>query len=138
MTRFLSFVMIILCMFLFSNCFVKKENAVSFHIEDSLTQKSIVNMSMIKLFGNRSYVFNVVNFNDTIICKMVLPGKYVIDVNVLGYYRYCDSIVLKKNDNMIRIKMISIPMDSINVDWNRAIITIQDKDGKIRCIQSPH
>ena len=122
--------MVIIMIFLLLSCSVKKESLVCFCIRDSLTLEAITSMSQIKLLGDTIYVFNVTNFSDTCLCKNVLYGKYSIEVSAVGYNRFFDTVIFNRTEDIQRIEITSIMIDSVKIDWDDAYISIIDSNGR--------
>ncbi len=59
----------------------------------------------------------------------VRNGKYQIETLATGYKSVRETILLKKSDNLIIVRLIPIELDNVNVSWEGAIITIRDSTG---------
>ena len=100
--------------------------------------KSGLPEALVKIYNVDTIIVQKADLNGLVDLKNINYGSYKIDVTATGYYRILGySIDLKEKEEVVEIEMLpAVNNTDIDVEWAGGWVTLQDKDGKVKCIRS--
>jgi len=118
----------------FTSCMKQSYLSRKLVIIDCQTQEMIPSAKIVFSSKDTTYHYNSEALLDTLRIKIV-DAQYRIEVFAAGYKKASVSNYLTKNDTILTICLTSFKLDSINVNWDEGIISIEDSSGHIKSIR---
>jgi hypothetical protein len=103
-------------------------------IVDCQTQEMIPSANIVFLSKDTTFNIKTEAIPDTL-TKKIVNAEYRIEVMATGYKKVEENYVLSENDKTLTICLIPLELNSINVNWDGAIISIKDSSGRIKSIR---
>jgi acetaldehyde dehydrogenase (acetylating) len=103
-------------------------------IVDCQTQEMIPGANVVLISKDTAYHFNTDALMDTLSVE-IADAVYRVEVMAAGYKKFEANFNLTKSDTILTFCLIPINLDSITVNWEGAIISIEDSAGYLKCIR---
>jgi len=123
-----------LCSLFFMSCKAQSDLYRELVIVDCQTQEMIPSANIVFLSKDTTFNIKTEAIPDTL-TKKIVNAEYRIEVMATGYKKVEENYVLSENDKTLTICLIPLELNSINVNWDGAIISIKDSSGRIKSIR---
>lgn len=118
----------------FTSCKAQSNLYRELVIVDCQTQEMIPSANIVFSSKDTTFNINTEAIPDTL-TKKIVNAEYRIEVVATGYKKVEENYVLTESDKILTICLIPLELDSINVNWDGAIISIKDSSGRIKSIR---
>lgn len=118
----------------FTSCKVQSDLYRELVVVDCQTQEMIPGANIVFSSKDTTFNINTEAIPDTL-TKKIVNAEYRIEVMAAGYKKVDENYILSESDKILKICLIPLELDSINVNWNGAIVSIKDSSGRIKSIR---
>ncbi|PMB24970.1 hypothetical protein CEN47_17370 [Fischerella thermalis CCMEE 5319] len=118
----------------FTSCKAQSDLYRELVIVDCQTEEMIPSANIVFSSKDTTFNINTEAIPDTL-TKKIVNAEYRIEVMAAGYKKVDENYILSESDKILKICLIPLELDSINVNWDGAIISIKDSSGRIKSIR---